>query len=486
MQLSKETLVILDALAAIGNVVEIVDTEGVYVYCSDNSNFANMAPRDMLGKNVKDIYGLTDETSKIMQVIRTGVPLRDYLMSFRSIATGKKHLWLYSAYPLVVDGKLLGAITVYKPFSNVKGLVDEYEGTEKRKSDYPASVQTKNLFTFDDIIYAAANMEEAIELGKKVAPSDASVLIIGETGTGKELFAESIHSRGAKPNKPFVAVNCAAIPDTLLESILFGVTKGAYTGAVEKQGLLEQSSDGTIFLDEIQALSPEMQAKLLRVLEYKVVRRVGGDKEIKVNPRIVTAMNVNPYEYMKTGKMKPDLFYRIAVVTIRIPPLRERGNDIPLLVNHFIQKANSSLGRHIETCSDQVMERFLQYDWPGNVRELQHTIEHAAAVMDDWDTCIQLSDLPIQLQEATPQLKPAETPQFGMERVVSQVESGLNIDYKTAHRYAMDEFNKQFHKFFIRHALESTGYNISKAARELNISRQHLHKLINQFDIRWD
>lgn len=481
--LSKETRIILDALAAIGNVVELVDTEGVYVYCSDNSNFANMDPREMIGKNIKDIYGLTDETSKVMQVIRSGVPLRDYLMSFRSIATGKRHLWLYSAYPLVVEGELLGGITVYKPFSNVKGLVDEYEGTEKRKADYPASVQTKNLFTFEDIIYASANMEEAVELGKKVARSNASVLIVGETGTGKELFAESIHSWGCPCNKPFVAVNCAAIPDTLLESILFGVAKGAYTGAVEKAGLFEQSSDGTIFLDEIQALSPEMQAKLLRVLEYKVVRRVGGDKEITVNPRIITAMNVNPYEYMKAGKMKPDLFYRIAVVTIRIPPLRERLSDIPFLVKHFIQRANKDMNLSIETCSEQVTRRFSEYAWPGNVRELQHTIEHAAATMDDTDTDIQPDNLPVQLRENPLPIDAQASTDFDMGNVLGHMDGGLSLDYKKAHRYALNEFNKQFHKFFIKHALEESNYNISKAARDIQITRQHLHKLINQFSI---
>ncbi|NCB62608.1 MAG: AAA family ATPase [Clostridia bacterium] len=484
MELSKETKLILDALAAIGNVVEIVDTDGVYIYCSDNSNFANMSPREMLGKNIKDIYGLTDETSKVMQVIRTGVPLRDYLMSFKSIATGKRHLWLYSAYPLMVDGNLLGGITVYKPFSNVKQLVDEYEGTEKRKGDIPASVQTKNLFTFDDIVYASANMEEAIELGKRVARNTASVLIIGETGTGKQLFAESIHSKSGQARKPFVSVNCAAIPDTLLESILFGVAKGAYTGAIEKKGLFEQSSDGTIFLDEIQSLSPEMQAKLLRVLEYKVVRRVGGDQEIQVNPRIITAMNVNPYEYLKAGKMKPDLFYRIAVVTIPIPPLRERRSDIPLLVNHYIQRVNRNLGLHIENCAPQVMERFFQYSWPGNVRELQHVVDHAGTMMEENDTTIQLNDLPAQFQAE--ELLPAipGPRQLDVEHVLGAMGDGLTLDYKAAHSYALDEFNKQFHKFFLKHALEDSGYNVSQAARNLNITRQHLHKLIKQFGVR--
>lgn len=484
MELSKETTIVLDALASIGNIVEIVDTRGVYVYCSENSNFANMDPKEMLGKNIKDIYGLTDETSKVMQVIHTGVPLRDYLMSFRSQATGKKHLWLYSAYPLVIEGELLGAITVYKPFSNVKGLVDEYEGTEKRKSDYPATVQTGNLFTFEDIIYASSNMAEAVQLSKRVAKSNASVLIIGETGTGKELFAESIHSESNKKNKPFVAVNCAAIPGTLLESTLFGVTKGAYTGAIEKKGLFEQSSDGTIFLDEIQALSPEMQAKLLRVLEYKVVRRVGGDKEIKVNPRIITAMNVNPYDCMKSGSMKPDLFYRIAVVTVDIPPLRERVSDIPVLVNRFIQKYNKNFDRRVEGCSDHVMQQFEKYAWPGNVRELQHMIEHAVTVMDECETYIHVSDLPAVLQRKELPAVAAGKESFDVQNVFAQMNPGQSLDYKTAHRYALEEFNKQFHRFYIKHALETCDYNVSKTADTIHITRQYLHSLINQFDIR--
>lgn len=483
--MSEETRLVLDALAAIGNVVEIVDTEGVYVYCSENSNFADIEPKDMIGKNVKDIYGLTDDTSKVMRVLHTGIPIRDYLMSFLSVATGKRYLWLYSAYPLIVDGTLIGAITVYKPFSNVKSLVDEYDGTEKRKSDCPASVQTGNLFTFDDIIYASANMEETIELCRKVAKSDSSVLLVGETGTGKQMFAESIHSESAKNSKPFISVNCAAIPDTLLESILFGVTKGAYTGAVEKAGLFEQSSDGTIFLDEIQALSPEMQAKLLRVLEYKVVRRVGSNKEIKVNPRIITAMNVNPLDYMKAGKLKPDLFYRIAVVTIRIPPLRERTSDIPILVNHFIQKANGNFSRNIEKCSDQVMQHFFQYGWPGNVRELQHTIEHAAAVMEECDTCVQMDDLPGLLMQNTPiAVETREISGLDFENVFGHIESGASIDYKSAHSYALNEFNRQFNRFFIKHALEVTNYNVSQTAHSIKISRQFLHKLIHKFDIR--
>ncbi len=484
LELSKETKTILDAMAAIGNIVEIVDSEGVYIYCSDNSNFGGIAPKDMIGKNIKDIYGLTDDTSKVMKVIRTGVPLRDYLMSFLSPNTQKRHLWLYSAYPLMIDGKPFGAMTVYKPYSNVRDVVAEYQGPEKPKEDFSVTMQPKNLFTFEDILYASGNMETVVKLSKKVADNGMAILLIGETGTGKQLFAESIHSKSGQANHPFVAVNCAAIPETLLESVLFGVKKGAYTGAVEKKGLFEQSSEGTIFLDEIQTLSPEMQAKLLRVLEYKVVRRVGSNTEIEVNPRIITAMNVNPYEYMKAGKLKPDLFYRIAVITLRIPPLRERVVDIPLLVNRYIKCVNQTLGLNIDRCSEEVLERFCAYSWPGNVRELQHTIDHIGVMMDGERSVIELSDLPDHLQMDATRDKSLGDGVYVLEEVLGDIVDNYEMDYKNAHKYALQSFNQQFHSFFIKHALESTGYNVSQAAKHIKISRQHLHKLIKEFDVK--
>lgn len=525
MTLNKETKLMLDAISALGNVLEIVDREGNYLYCSENSNFGNKSPQEMVGRNVKEIYNLTDDSSKVMQVIHTGIPLRDFLMSFFSYPTGKNYLWLYSAYPLIYNGVCAGAITMYKPFSNVKDVVQNVS-TVSKKEMVSEPLEPKGLFQFKDIVYASVAMNEAIELGEKVAKSSASVLIIGETGTGKQLFAESIHSHGLK-NKPFVAVNCAAIPDTLLESTLFGVVKGAYTGAVEKKGLFEQSSGGTIFLDEIQTLSTEMQAKLLRVLEYKVVRRVGGEKEISVNPRIVTAMNVPPEEYIKAGKMMPDLFFRIAVVTIRIPPLRERLSDIPLLVNKFIRHANKHMGTNLEGCKDEVLEHFSHYHWPGNVRELQHCIDHGAVVMNESESCLDMGDLPFSIRNAfltssffngelSTQLaeeivleenlekRLEETQEEKQEDAILEIPSftekqdffGVSVedmeeelcelDYKTARQRAVDVFYQQFHQVYLKQALKKQGYNISRTAKELQITRQHLHKLMKQFQLDKD
>ena len=485
MNISKETTVILDALASLGNVVEIIDTEGVYHYCSENSNFANIPAKEMIGMNMKDIYGLTDETSQVMQVIRTGVPKRDILFDFVSIATGKRHIWLYNAYPYIIDGKLLGAIVFYKSFSTLKSIVHEYTGNEVQKYNIPAVIARKAHFYFSDIVYASASMEKAITLGKKVARHNSSVLLIGETGTGKELFAQSIHAASSKSDKPFVAVNCAAIPDTLLESILFGVAKGAYTGAIEKPGLFEQSSEGTIFLDEIHTLTPEMQAKLLRVLEYKVVRRVGGSKEIPVDPRIITTINVNPFDHIKAGKMKLDLFYRIAVVTIDIPPLRNRIKDIPLLVNHFIKSINRKMNTHVERCSDEVMHQFENYEWPGNVRELQHCIEHAMTMVDDGIDTIQTTDLPRffggDLVEKT-YINQDQTPVPNVQQILRKQEFKKITNYKEAHKNAMEQFNNEFNKHYITHSLSASGHNITKAASGMGISRQYLYELMKKYN----
>lgn len=284
------------------------------------------------------------------------------------------------------------------------------------------------------------------------------------------------------------------------------MTKGAYTGAIEKKGLFEQSENGTIFLDEIQTLSLEMQSKLLRVLEYKVVRRVGGDREIKVNPRIITAVNIDPEKYMKEGKLKPDLFYRIAVITLRIPPSRERLSDIPLLVHKFIRHANKYMGSRLEGCNDEVIDHFCKYHWPGNVRELQHCIDHAAAVMDSAETKLSIHDLPSPIRNAflsssqgkleekeifKEKLKEERKERLDNSEPFLNIENSSelflasmqDLDYKSARQSVIERCDFQFHQIFLKNALKKYDNNVSRTAKELQISRQHLHKLMKQFKV---
>jgi arginine utilization regulatory protein len=324
-------------------------------------------------------------------------------------------------------------------------------------------------------------MRQQIRLAQRVAKTDSSILIVGATGTGKELFAQSIHSFGHKKEEPFVAINCAEIPETLLESILFGSTKGAYTGAIDKQGLFEDADNGTIFLDELQTLSIEMQAKILRVLETKSIRRVGGNKTVPVNVRVISAMNTNPIEAIEKGTLKADLFYRIAVITIKIPTLKERGMaGIKLLTNNFISQINDKLKTNLVGCSKETFEIFENYDFPGNCRELHHIIEHAANMVDEDEELIKPLHLPYYITECMKLKK--DTTENCTARKSSLIKYEIG-DYKIIHQEALNEFNNTFNKEYLTFVLNKFNGNISKAARAINISRQHLHGLVSKYNI---
>lgn len=480
MKLSKDAIAVLDSLAAMGNLVEVADKDGVYIYCSENCTYDAQRAQDLIGKHILDAFDLTEETSVLLATLRTGKPQRDIFLRYVSRMTGREHYWLYNAFPITIGGQLEGALAVYRTVGAIKNIAQEWENMlpSDRAKRGNLSTSKNGLYTFQDIICSSEEMIQAIETAKKISRRDSSVLLTGETGTGKELFAQSIHSYGPKKDKPFVAVNCAAIPDNLLESILFGVAKGAYTGAVEKRGLFEESSEGTIFLDELQALNPDMQAKLLRVLETKRVRRVGGDREIPINPRVISAMNINPRESIATGKLKPDLFYRIAVITIDVPPLRRRKKDIPLLAKSFISQVNEQLVMNIETCSDQVWQIFEEYPWPGNVRELKHVIEYAANVMEETEACIRPSHLPDYLQYRDC----GESAGDFVREPLSGERYPIG-DYKIIRQQALNEFSDVFNRTFLTQALKKFHGNVSQTARAINISRQHLHELINKYDL---
>ena len=478
MILSNDTLNILDSLAAMGYFVEVIDNKGYYIYCSDNIDYETGNAQDLVGQYILDAFNLTEETSVLLETIRTGKPQRDIFLRYKTKSTGMDLYWLYNSFPIVINGNIEGAIAVYKTVEAIKNTMQEYEAINKDSKKLGNIMpKKKGLFSFEDIICRNDKMLTAIELSKKISKRDSSVLLTGETGTGKELFAQSIHNYGPKRDKPFVAVNCAAIPENLLESILFGTSKGAYTGAVEKQGLFEESSEGTIYLDELQALNPDMQAKLLRVLETKMIRRVGSTKEIPINTRVISSMNINPLEYIAAGKMKADLFYRLAVITIDIPPLRNRKDDIPLLMKNFIDSANQSLGMNIISCTDEVFEIFDRYSWPGNVRELKHVIEYAANMMNEDARYISSTNLP-------PRFSLSEDCKCCNTNPVIQRKQYPIGDYKIIHQQALDEFNDSFNKEYLKMALDKFNGNISQTAHAINISRQHLHELINKYEIK--
>ena len=259
-------------------------------------------------------------------------------------------------------------------------------------------MEVRKKFEFNNIIGKSKKMQEVFSLIEKVAPGSSTVMIYGGSGTGKELVAKAIHYNSSRTDRPFIPFNCGAIPETLVESELFGHTKGAFTGAIQaKKGLFEEANGGTLFLDEISTILPSVQVKLLRVLQEKELMRVGSTERTKIDVRMIAATNVDLEAAMKNGKFREDLFYRLYVFPISLPDLKERKEDIPLLAYHFLDRYSKEAKKEIKGISKQAMKLLLEYHWPGNVRELENTIERAV-IMTDQDTLVP-NDLPKDLME---------------------------------------------------------------------------------------
>jgi DNA-binding NtrC family response regulator len=314
--------------------------------------------------------------------------------------------------------------------------------------------QLQERGTFGKMIGASMEMRKIYQVIEQAAPTVASVLVSGESGTGKELVAQTIHQISPRASQPFVPLNCAAIPDTLLESELFGHEKGAFTGAIaRRQGCFELANRGTLFLDEISEMTPTTQAKLLRVLQERSFRPLGGQREQSVDIRVVAATNTDPPEAVRQNKLREDLYYRLNVFAIRLPPLRDRKDDLPMLIQAFIKEFNARNGRSVAGLSDRAMQILERYDWPGNVRELRNVMERATIVAKG--AVIEVADLPA-LASASP--------------AVTGPSSGL------APGTTVDQAEQQL----IEVTLQHTGGNKTRAADMLGISLKTLHNKLNR------
>jgi two-component system, NtrC family, response regulator AtoC len=314
------------------------------------------------------------------------------------------------------------------------------------------------------IIGKSPGMLEVYKTVARVAPTRSTVLILGESGTGKELIAQAIHQHSPRANRPFVAVDCGALTETILESELFGHVRGAFTGALsDKKGVFEEAQGGTCFLDEIGGISANMQARLLRVLQEHEIRRVGGKDWLKVDVRVVAATNQNLAEAVNKGDFRQDLYYRLDVVTIHLPPLRERVEDIPLLARHFLQRYTQESGKSITAISDKAMELLSAYGWPGNIRELENAVEQAVAL--SYQSILTPDDLPEAVRDHAV-AKPFQS--------YLQDEQFLFPDTPT-----LEEVKKRY----VLHVLKHNQGNVSRSARVLNIDRRSLYRMLARFKI---
>jgi len=355
----------------------------------------------------------------------------------------------FGSIPSAVEAIKKGAFDyLTKPINKEVLLLTIKRAEEKInlvKEVYRLKSELYEKFKIDGVVGKSKKMLQVIEIVKKVAPTNATVLICGESGTGKELIARAIHHNSPRKDNPFIAINCAAIPETLIESELFGYEPGAFTGAnTRKIGLIEAANKGTLFLDEVAELPLITQSKLLRVLQEKEIRRIGGKETIKVDVRIIAATNKNLLEEVQKKKFREDLYYRLKVVTIEIPPLRERKEDIPELVKYFIEKYSKEFGKQIKGIEEKAMQALLNYHWPGNIRELESVIEKAIIICED--DKIKFKDIADELKLSNPKsIFEIEIPEEG-------------IDYK------------ELEKELLKKALIKSNFVIAKAAKILNMS----------------
>ena len=334
---------------------------------------------------------------------------------------------------------------------------------ELQKENVYLKSQLKQNFQFKNFIGNSKVINDIVKKVLKVAQSEANVFVYGESGTGKELIARNIHFYSKRKEKSFIPLDCVALPATLIEGEVFGYEKGAFTGAVKaKPGILELAEGGTLFLDEISELDLNLQAKLLRVIQEKEFRRLGSNHLIKTDFRIVAATNMKPQDAVKENKLRSDLYYRLNVVPIHIPPLRDRKEDIPLLVQHLIDNFNPSCSINVKSISGEAMRTLKKYDWPGNVRELQNVIEHAMSMTDK--EMIEYETLPQYVKE--------------IEEYSFDPSSYEDLNFKQA----KDRILNLFSKTFIKHLMQKHDNNISKVARKAGISRWTVYRILNNYD----
>ena len=442
--------------------VHVINSEGkTIIYNRKMREIEGMEIEDVLDKNLLDVFSFNqNEDSTLLEALRKGITIRNAKQTYFN-NKGQEITTVNDTFPIIEDEVRMGAIEIARDITKYEKLVRE----NLLKKGSPK-------FTFESIIGASYKIQEVIDASKRATRTNSSVLIIGETGTGKELFAQSIHNGSSRSLKPFISQNCAALPDTLIESLLFGTKKGAFTGAIERPGLFEQAEGGTILLDEINSLNPNLQAKLLRVLQEKMVRRIGDTKDREVDVRIIATINEDPIEAIGKGILRKDLYYRLSVVSLFIPPLRDRKSDIQELVNFFIDKYNHLFGMKVKRIVQEVLETFEQYDWPGNVRELEHIIEGAMNLLEHEDE-ITFQDLPIQFRNK-PHIKTAGGQDSGLDELL--IQKGRPIK-------PLEDYMTEAEIYYLKKVLLHHGYNITKAAQTLNMSRQNLQYRIRKHGI---
>lgn len=449
--------------------IAMIDNNGVFIYYNERmSEIEGLRQEEVIGKYILDIYPtFNSENSTMLKALKTGKPILNNIQSYLN-KKGKKIFTVATDIPIIENGKIQGVVEFVKDIEKIKILYDSIHSFETQtypQKEIKDRKDKANYYHFHDFKTRNKELIQLIKKVQKLSTTDSNVLIYGETGTGKEILAQSIHNNSGRRDKPFIAQNCAAIPETLLESILFGTIKGSFTGAIDRHGLFEQADGGTLLLDELNSMPIHLQAKLLRVIQEGYVRRVGSHIDKKVDVKVIATVNVEPTLLIESKKLREDLFYRLSVISVYIPPLRERKEDILFLSHDFIHDENLSRNKSVKL-SMEVKEIFQRYGWSGNVRELRNVIESAMNLVEDGKE-IKIEHLPCYLLE---KLKKMD---------IIKENNDLCFSYS-------DRIHA-FEKSLIINALKESQGNVSAASKRLGIKRQTLQHKIKKLmiDCNW-
>lgn len=455
------------ALDQVTDGVQIYDKNACAVYFNRASRGISHIPSgvNVEGRHLLDLYNLDETISTTMTALQTQAPVIDRVDSFRAndfstapIASAN------TSYPIFREGELLGAVVFEQTAEIVEKNLKKMEATGKALSAFsqrPPKISFSG-YTFDNVIGSCPKLREAVELARRVAPQDSPILLVGETGTGKEIFAQSIHRSSRRRSGKFLAINCAAVPETLIESLLFGTRKGSFTGSEDKAGYLEEAAGGTLFLDELNSMSLAMQSKILRVLQEKTFRRVGGSQDLRLDVRVISSCNEDPFKAVAENTFRRDLFYRLSTVMLELPPLREHLEDLEELIRYHLEATAYQFVHAVTRLDPEVLAVLRAYHWPGNVRELFHVLDYAQNVTDS--QVMEVRHLPPYLLKHRSE-PAAPLPAIDFSRETLQ---GL-----------MDGYEKQV----IAQALDHCGYNISRTAQTLGILRQSLQYRIRKYGL---
>lgn len=440
--------------------------ERTIIYNEAMSKLEKMKPGDVLKRPFRSVFRNIDEKdSTLLLALKSGIETESKQQIYRN-KDGNEIATVNSTYPVMDGERIIGAIEIARNITDLQKMsetiirlrnetVDPLPG---RTHDPGRSIRR---YQFDDLIGKNKEFLGVVGRAKKSANSDVSVLIYGETGTGKELFAQSIHFCSHRKDMPFLAQNCAALPASLLEGILFGTAKGGFTGAVDRAGLFEQANGGTLLLDEISAMPYELQGKLLRVLQEKYIRRIGGAKDIPINVRILATINEPAAELIALGKLRKDLYYRLGSIFLDLPPLRKRRDDILLLAETFLAKHNRQSGKEVWMLSEGAKQKLLDYDYPGNIRELENIVMAGISMTENEHV----------LTEDHIEIKPCTEDSYG--------------SFQKAGEMGLMRYLALVEEELIRRAVDENRGNISRAAAQLKIKRQSLQyklRMMNERD----